>query len=71
MPAVTIVFNLPEEEEDYAICANAGKFYAITGEVLDLLRHRRKYQDKETINIIELEEFIRDKIQEAGISNHF
>lgn len=71
MPVVTITFDLPEEEEEYSICANAGKFHAITSEVLGLLRHRRKYQDKETVNIVELEEFIYGKIQEADVTEHF
>ena len=71
MPAVTITFELPEESDDYAICANAGKFYAITQEVLSHLKEQRKYQYKKTINIEELEEFIYSRIQEADVASHF
>jgi hypothetical protein len=45
MPQVTIVYNLPDEENDYFMATNGSKFHSVLWDLVQKIREKRKYGD--------------------------
>lgn len=44
MPKATLVFNLPEENEEHKLALNAGRMYSCLWELDQFLRNKVKYE---------------------------
>lgn len=55
----TLEFDLPDEKYEYSLAVNGDKCRSVINRIYELLRKRRKYEDQITINIEELESFMR------------
>lgn len=40
---VQMIFDLPQEAEEYKLASNGSKYYCALWDILDLLREKRKY----------------------------
>jgi len=58
---VTLRFNLPEDQDEYENCINAGRLAAAVADFADYLRREWKYGERELYDIEE----IRDKFYEC------
>ena len=70
----TLEFNLPEENSEYAMYQNAGKYHSVLWDLKTYLRNKLKYEEPtETSEKVYTE--IRDKLfellNEQGISDEF
>jgi hypothetical protein len=49
-------FNLPEDQSDFDMCNNARHYYSALWEIHNQLRQWRKYENKETLTMEEVDE---------------
>jgi hypothetical protein len=63
MPTATLVFNLPEEKEDFELTNNASKYYYVIWDLDQFLRSKIKYADEGTSELsIEAFQLVRDEL---------
>lgn len=63
MPKATIEYNLPEEQDDFELATNAGKYYAILFDLDQYLRNFVKYpSDKEDPILTDTMAKVRDEL---------
>ena len=43
MPKATLEYNLPEEQDEFELAANAGKYYSVLWDLDQYLRNKVKY----------------------------
>jgi hypothetical protein len=46
MPQVTIVYNLPDEENDYFMATNGSKFHSVLWDLTQKVREKWKYSNE-------------------------
>lgn len=46
MPKATLEFNLPEEQDEFTLAKNGGKYYCILVDIVNLIRSHDKYDKK-------------------------
>jgi hypothetical protein len=57
-------FDLPEEREDFEHAQKATHYVAIIEDLFNLLRQKSKYENKKSIAITELQEWLRSELDE-------
>jgi hypothetical protein len=63
MPTATLIFNLPEEQEDFEIANHASKYYSIIWDLDQFMRNQIKYTDEHTPELfIEAVQLVRDEL---------
>jgi hypothetical protein len=58
MPQASLVFNLPEEREEYEIYCNAQKVHSLLWDLNEALRHATKYSDEEWVSIDSIRSYL-------------
>jgi len=61
-------FNLLEEETEFLDAVNGGKYRVIINEILVELRSIRKYHNKDSVSIEQIENFIYQQLDDRGLS---
>lgn len=61
-------FNLPKDNEDFQLAANAWKYHLVIGEFDQRLRSMYKHEDKETIDTYDCRQMLHDILSENGIN---
>ena len=46
MPKATLSFNLPEEQDEFTLAKNGGKYYCILVDIVNIMRTHKKYDKK-------------------------
>jgi hypothetical protein len=49
-----LVYELPQESEEYKLAVNGGKYHAALTDILELLRRKHKYEELENVNLQDL-----------------
>jgi hypothetical protein len=63
MPTATLVFNLPEEQDDFELVNKASKYYSVIWDLDQFLRSKIKYADEHTSELsIEAFQHVRDEL---------
>ena len=62
MPKATLTFNLPEEDQEHQDAVDGTLWRIVVVELLDHLREKRKYENKKSMNIDDLREFILEEM---------
>lgn len=63
MPTATLVFNLPEEQEDFELINNASKYYSVIWDLDQFMRNKIKYaNDHNPEPFIETVQLVRDEL---------
>lgn len=55
-------FTLPEEQEEFEQAQNAGKMHAVIDDLFNLIRTKIKYENKTTISLEELREWLSEQV---------
>jgi hypothetical protein len=63
----TLEFTLPDEDHEFRMAQDGGKWMLVLCDVLERLRTARKYNDKDDFNIEEMEKFIWDGLDDRGL----
>lgn len=67
MPKATIEFNLPEEREEYNHHNKANDYYLALWDISQQLRQWRKYEDKETLTMEEVDQMFFNILADYNI----
>lgn len=59
-----LIFQLPEEQDEYNDAINGTKYRVILDELRNFLRTKRKYENQESIKIEELQDFIYKELND-------
>jgi molecular chaperone GrpE (heat shock protein) len=63
MPEAILKYNLPEEQDDFELAANARKYYSILWDIDNYMRARIKYASEDTPEIYsEAIQMVRDEL---------
>jgi len=63
MPTATLVYNLPEEQEDFELANHASKYYSVIWDLDQFMRNQTKYADEHTPELfIEAVQLVRDEL---------
>ena len=60
----TLIFDLPEENEEFKLAQNGSRLSCILDSIFNYLRQKRKYEDQTTVNIADLEQYIISEMKE-------
>lgn len=58
MPKATISFSLPEEQAEYQMTSNAGKYQSVIWDYIQYLRQCIKYDDRDSFKRIESSDYV-------------
>jgi hypothetical protein len=65
---VILEFNGLEEQEEYQNALNGWKYRAIVNDIRQMIRSKEKYTEEETISLVELRQYLVDKLDEYEVS---
>jgi len=65
---VILEFNGLEEQEEYQNALNGWKYRAIVNDIRQMIRSKEKYTEEETISLVELRQYLVDKLSEYEVS---
>jgi hypothetical protein len=61
-------FDLPEETDSYEHAMSGARYAIVIENICEHLRELRKYENKTSIKIVDLEKFINEQVQEYNIN---
>jgi hypothetical protein len=64
MPKAILEFSLPEEKEEFKLAQNGSAYKYVIDELYAHIRALSKYQDKDSIDLEELREWLSNKVSE-------
>jgi len=67
MPEVVLKFKLPEEQTEYKMMMKYTNYYSALWSMYNQLRQWRKYEERETVTMEELDKFFFDILSENNI----
>ena len=63
MPKATLEYNLPEEQDEFELAANAGKYYSVLWDIDQYMRNKVKYASDDTPELYrEAIQMVRDEL---------
>jgi len=65
---VILEFDGSEEQEEYQNALNGWKYRAIVNDIRQMIRSKEKYTEEETISLVELRQYLVDKLDEYEVS---
>ena len=65
---VILEFDGNEEQEEYQNALNGWKYRAIVNDIREMIRSKEKYTEEETISLVELRQYLVDKLDEYEVS---
>jgi hypothetical protein len=68
---MTLEFKLPEEQHEASVAQAGLALLIILTDLLSSLRTKRKYDNQDTIVIVDLEDELRGAISDEGLSHLF
>jgi hypothetical protein len=71
MPTIQIIFNLPEENDEYQSSINGSKYHYVIHELFNYLRSESKYRDRSELTIEEVREKLVELLKDEGVLDDF
>jgi hypothetical protein len=65
---VILEFNGIEEQEEYQNALNGWRYRAIVNDIRQMIRSKEKYTEEETISLVELRQYLVDKLDEYEVT---
>jgi hypothetical protein len=65
---VILEFDGLEEQEEYQNALNGWKYRAIVNDIRQMIRSKEKYTEEGTISLVELRQYLVDKLDEYEVS---
>jgi hypothetical protein len=71
MPTIKIIFNLPDENDEYQSAINGNKYHSVIHELFNYLRSESKYSDRTELTIEEVREKLVELLKDEGVLDDF
>ena len=67
MPELTLKFSIPEEENEFRMAMDGGRWFNVVTDLDAWLRQQVKYADTDTVTVAEVSGKLSELVAEAGL----
>lgn len=67
MPELTLKFSIPEEENEFRMAMDGGRWFNVVTDLDEWLRQKVKYADTDTVTVAEVRGKLSELVAEAGL----
>ena len=67
MPELTLKCSIPEEENEFRMAMDGGRWFNVVTDLDEWLRQKVKYADTDTVTVAEVRGKLSELVAEAGL----